>query len=86
MEDVERLVLRDTINGQEWVVGDKFLCPIYENGLWIISGQSFKFLANQYEVIEKGWAFRFTGKNDSTYIMALDLCNRLVEQLNNNRV
>lgn len=74
--------LKDTINGVVWNVGDKFLCPRYEGGKWITCGESFKFLKDQYEVVEKGWAFRFNETGDGSYAKAMDECMKLVTELN----
>ena len=74
--------LKDTINGQEWIEGDKFFCPKFEDGKWIACGQTFIFLKWQYDVIEKGWAFRFNEVYDGSYAKAMDECAKLVEELN----
>lgn len=69
-----------TINKEAWKSGDKFLCPRQREGMYMISGEEFKFLQSQYEVIGKGRAFRFTGEADR--IGAMRKCMDLVKQLN----
>ena len=84
MENIEKIILKETINGQEWKVGDKFFCPIreHENGKWVSSAESFKFLKYQYDAINSGWAFRFQELNDGTCLEAIEKCEKLVNEFN----
>lgn len=77
--------MKDTINVEEWKYGDGLCRPVFSDGVWITSTETFKFLKSQYEAIEKGWAFRFAKDDMGTgRTFAFLKCSELVEKLNDN--
>lgn len=78
--------MKDTINGEVWKYGDCLCRPVFSDGVWIVSTETFKFLKVQYEAIEKGWAAKFhEGDMGTSRTVAFGKCLEIVAKLNDKK-